>query len=102
MARQRIQLRRDTASSWADVDPVLLDGEFGLESDTRLLKIGDGTTAWNDLDYFIGGIDTLAELSDVDVLTAVDGSVLTYDEATAKFVANPLNTKLTIADGGNF
>lgn len=102
MARQRIQLRRDTAAAWAAANPVLLAGEAGVESDTRLLKIGDGVTAWNALAYFVGGIDTLSELGDVDATERVDGSVLIYDEARAKFVANQINTKLTIADGGNF
>jgi hypothetical protein len=30
---------------------VLLSGEWGLETDTRKLKIGDGVTAWNALAY---------------------------------------------------
>lgn len=102
MARQRIQLRRDTSAAWSTANPVLLAGECGYESDTRLLKIGNGTTAWNDLAYVVGGIDRLTELTDVDALTAVDGSVLTYDEERAMFTATPLNTKLTLADGGNF
>ena len=49
-----------------------------------------------------GGAGTLVGLTDVDAGTRVDGSVLIYDVATAKFVAGPLNTKLTLADGGNF
>lgn len=48
------QMRRDTAANWAMRNPVLLDGEFGIEKDTRLFKIGDGVLAWNDLDY--GGL----------------------------------------------
>ena len=27
-------------------------GEVGLETDTKKLKVGDGTTAWNSLDYY--------------------------------------------------
>lgn len=48
----RIRLRRDTAATWASVNPILLDTEPGVETDTGKLKIGDGSTAWNDLDYF--------------------------------------------------
>jgi len=44
-----IQLRRDTASKWSEIDPVLLEGEVGFETDTNRLKIGDGTTAYNSL-----------------------------------------------------
>jgi hypothetical protein len=50
MATQ-IKLRRDTASNWSSANPVLGSGEPGLETDTRKLKIGDGTTAWSSLAY---------------------------------------------------
>jgi hypothetical protein len=46
-----IQLRRDLAANWADVNPILSQGEPGVELDTRKVKIGNGVTAWNDLDY---------------------------------------------------
>lgn len=47
----RIQFRRDTASRWASINPILQEGEFGRESDTRKAKMGDGQHAWNDLPY---------------------------------------------------
>ena len=47
----RIQLRNDTASAWTTANPVLAQGEFGIESDTLKQKIGDGITAWNALGY---------------------------------------------------
>lgn len=49
---QRIQLRRGTSTQWTAVDPVLAIGEPGFETDTGLLKIGDGTTVWSSLRYF--------------------------------------------------
>lgn len=55
-----IQLRRDTAARWARINPVLADGEPGVErgdDDVEKLKIGDGSTPWNDLDYTSGGGD---------------------------------------------
>lgn len=48
---ERIQLRRDTSTAWAQANPVLADGEPGFERDTNLTKIGDGVTAWNALPY---------------------------------------------------
>lgn len=48
---QQIQLRRDTAANWTSVNPVLAEGEIGLELDTMAYKIGDGSTAWASLDY---------------------------------------------------
>lgn len=47
-----IQLRRGTAAEWASVNPILADGEEGLETDTGYRKVGDGSTRWNLLQYF--------------------------------------------------
>ena len=44
-----IRIRRDTAANFASVNPVLASGEPSLETDTRVQKIGDGTTAYNSL-----------------------------------------------------
>lgn len=43
--------RRHTAADWTSLDPVLLSGELGLETDTALFKFGDGSTPWTTLDY---------------------------------------------------
>jgi hypothetical protein len=50
----QIQLRRATASEWTAANPVLAVAEMALETDTNQFKIGDGSTAWNSLEY--GGI----------------------------------------------
>ncbi len=47
----RFKMRRDKKDTWAARNPILRDGEPGYEKDTRLMKIGDGLTAWNDLPY---------------------------------------------------
>jgi hypothetical protein len=41
----------NTRSQWSALNPVLLAGEPGLESNTQNLKIGDGLTPWNKLPY---------------------------------------------------
>ncbi len=46
-----IKLRRDTAANWLSTNPVLEAGEKGLESDTGLEKVGNGTLAWDALQY---------------------------------------------------
>jgi hypothetical protein len=51
MADDRIQLRRDIASNWTSANPVLSQGEIGLELDTGLMKIGDGVSDWVSLSY---------------------------------------------------
>jgi hypothetical protein len=52
----RFKLRSDTAANWTAANPVLLTGEIGVETDTRRYKIGDGTTAWGGLSYYIDGV----------------------------------------------
>ena len=50
----QLQFRRDTASNWTTNNPILASGEMGIETDTGLFKIGDGTVRWNLLAY--GGL----------------------------------------------
>lgn len=46
-----IKLRRDTAARWNALNPVLADGEPGIELGNNLMKIGDGFRSWNQLPY---------------------------------------------------
>ena len=50
---QRMQQRRDTAANWTSVNPILANGEIGLETDTtpRKFKIGNGVSTWTALSY---------------------------------------------------
>lgn len=57
----RIQFRRDTKARWAEINPVLMEGEVGLEVDTQNIKMGDGTHAWNDLEYGVGYSNVTSE-----------------------------------------
>lgn len=58
MLNVTVQLRHGTAAEWADTsvaavgaNRVLAKGELGIEIDTRLFKIGNGTDAYKDLQY---------------------------------------------------
>ncbi len=51
----RIRLRRGTSSAWSAKNPILLEGELGLDLTTRTIKVGDGVTPWNDLSSMSGG-----------------------------------------------
>ena len=50
----KIQVRRDSAANWSSVNPTLAVGEIGYETDTAKIKVGDGSTAWSSLAYFVG------------------------------------------------
>ena len=45
------QFRRGYEAAWKRNNPILAPGEPGFVLDRNLLKVGDGTTHWNDLDY---------------------------------------------------
>lgn len=46
-----LQIRHDEAADWTTRNPVLAAGEYGLESDTFLIKVGDGVRDWTHLPY---------------------------------------------------
>jgi len=48
----KIQIRRDTEANWSSNNPTLSLGEIGFVTDLYKVKIGDGTTNWNTLEYF--------------------------------------------------
>lgn len=55
----RIQIRRDSQSNWERINPVLADGEPGLNYDNNRMKIGNGSDNWSGLAYATGGSGSL-------------------------------------------
>ena len=47
----QLQIRRDTLINWVSSNPVLANGEMGINLDTYQYKLGDGTKTWNQLPY---------------------------------------------------
>ena len=84
----QIQLRRGTASAWSTVNPILVEGEVGLESDTNKMKVGNGTTAWNSLSY--APIGTPASGS-------ITGAMLASGAAATNLGFTPASTGKAIA-----
>lgn len=48
-----IKLRTGTTSQWTSANPVLALGEPGYDSDTHVLKVGDGVTRWASLKGYL-------------------------------------------------
>jgi hypothetical protein len=46
-----VQTQRGTAAALAATNPVIADGQIVVETDTKKVKVGDGSTAWNSLPY---------------------------------------------------
>ncbi len=83
---QLVQLRRGTASQWTSANPTLSAGEIGVETDTKKIKAGDGSTAWNSLSYVGGSGGGLAwQSTQTTGFTAVAGRAYPCNTTSAAF-----------------
>ena len=103
----RIQFRRGLATEWTNANPILAEGELGLELDTRKFKVGVGTTSWQNLEYSLGdGTLTLATsgtgLSGSASFTANQSGVSTFTVASNATSVNTNSTIVARDASGNF
>ena len=119
----RIRNKIDTFANWTKNDPVLLNGEIGIvvvpastgavqQEPAILIKIGDGTTAWNALGYVadydasiaainaqittLNGADTVTGSVSQKIKAAIDGLASVYQE---KLPEGAATGKYLTADG---
>ena len=78
----RYRIRRGTPGEWATKNPVLMDGEQGLELITGHYKIGDGLTRWNDLPYYLDWNQARAYIDAEIASVVVGGGGVTEQELT--------------------
>lgn len=113
----RIQLRNDTAENWQNSTVVLLQGEFAVENDTGLFKIGNGTDVFKDLKYANKAGETSQELENLkaQIGDIPEGKTIiqmieeaAYDDTTlsSKVTANEqaiasLNSKMDNIEAGS-
>lgn len=117
----QIQIRRGTAAQWTSTNPTLAAGEWGYETDTGKVKIGNGSTAWSSLGYTGAGDVTLTgtETLTNKTLTAPvinlainaqtgttytfvladNGKLVTASNASAQTYTIPLNSSVAYATG---
>ena len=93
MLKARIQLKKDTSEAWRINNPVLLDGEAGYESDTNLMKVGDGIHRWLELDYMNSGATAIASTANYAINAGALGGTSAADWAK-KFDNYVLNTRI--------
>jgi hypothetical protein len=93
-----IQYRRGSAANWASVNPVLASGEIGYDTTNNQVRVGDGLTAWNDLQAL--GADT-AELA-AETAEVIEDGRLSEAQLSATFVARaPAPTGVKATDEAN-
>lgn len=83
--------RRDTSANWSANNPVLLNGEFGIETDTKRFKFGDGATAWNSLGYAVNGFN--------NPMTTEGDLIIEGSSAPERLPVGENNSVLTVVNG---
>ena len=78
----KIQLRRDSAVNWAAKNPVLAEGEIGIDLDINRMKVGDGVTPWTTLVFTAGDAPTWSRTG-TTVTPKTAGDVLAMSAGTA-------------------
>jgi hypothetical protein len=93
MSTVRIQLRRGTATEWTNADTalnasgglVLAAGEMAVETNTRKIKIGDGTSRWSALSYVASDSPAITEIAQDAIdqaLSMGSGLEKSYNDST--------------------
>ena len=101
MAVVNILLRRSTSADWLSSNPILLEGEVGVETDSKKLKVGDGLTTWVSLPYITltpaaasSLYATINNPNFTGTVTLGTGVNLVFEGATA----NDFETTLQVSD----
>lgn len=79
-----LRIKSAIANNWTTRNPTLALGEFGLETNTYLLKIGDGVRDWAHLPY-------LNKLNETYFQRANDGT-LTFSNSFVETINNLINS----------
>ena len=79
----------NSATAWVSINPVLLEGEIGIEAGSLRVKIGDGVHKWSDLPY---------SRSTGSILTAGNGILMsdTEEETDLLAIQNAVNNATEI------
>ena len=105
-SRRYRRLRNPTfpSTEWTAKNPLLQRGEIGAESDTHRIKVGDGTTYWNDLPYTSDVIATWGAINGniidqtdlIQYITVSSSDILqTFDEK----IFSPFHSTITSVSG---
>lgn len=109
--KARFLVRSRTASDWTSLNEVLLAStdtgarEMGMEEDTGKFKLGDGTTAWNDLPYFTPSVaqayDWIIALGDETTALTAGTSLVTVRAPRAMTLTKIKASLTTASSSGN-
>ena len=92
----KFQFRRDTATNWETNNPILSEGEFGLDTTNQRFKIGDGVNTWNNIEF--SQYTNKAEYEEYTTTIAIADWTGTGPFTVAKTVSGILATDVPIID----
>jgi len=86
----RMQQRRATEAVWTTSDYVLAAGEIGVTTDTGILKIGNGTSPWSELDIAFSSqyLPLLATATNSDLLGGLSADTFVKEFDAVSTVTN--------------
>lgn len=95
-----------TASVWATISTVPKLGEICLETDTKKIKVGNGTDTYANLPYYNEGFNTITDGTSTVVvaggsltLTGSGATTVTYDNANTAISISSTDSVTTVANG---
>lgn len=99
-----IQVRGDTAANWSSKNPILKDREQGYDKTNNVMKVGDGSTAWNSLPSTPEIVDALNSTKTSAALSAAQGKALadrvtTLENKPAGSTVSLINNHTTTTSG---
>jgi hypothetical protein len=98
----QIQVRRGTAAQWTSANPTLASGEWGFESDTGKVKIGNGSTAWNSLGYTgAGSVTSITAGTGLSGGTITATGTIAIDSTVATLTGSQAFTNKDLTSGTN-
>lgn len=86
----QIQLRKGTSTEWSSANPTLAIAEVGVETNTGLFKIGNGSSNWNSLPYSSTNWSSL-----IGTPTGLVSSSLQITQVSGSFTGSLLGTATT-------
>lgn len=110
----QIKIRRDTTQNWYEINPILADGEMGIEhldNGKNKIKIGNGVDTYSNLEYFPDAISYLdilnkPQINNIELIgnkTATDLNLQSYtilaDNTDFNTIEETGLFKFTIIDG---
>lgn len=102
MAEEFVKIinRNDTADNWKSANPILKEGEIGIDNTNKQIKLGDNETAWNNLQFYQPKVDWQNVQNKPAIPQPNDSKVVIYngkDEVGVFSLNQPNDVKITIS-----